>query len=354
MTKAKKRILMILILGFVSLMIVSQFVRIPYVLKQASFQAELLWGRVSIDEAIEQHAFTEPQLENLKRIPNIKRFGNEFGLKATENYSRINPTFHRTIWNVSACDPVAFKPRKWWFPIVGNVPYLGFFEKEAADKEIKQLSQEGLDTYLRTAGAYSTLGWFEDPILPSMLNWSEYAFANTILHELAHATVWLPGSVQFNESFANFVGDTASMKYMEETYGVDSSEVQLLKQRIADRKQFRLILVQLYADLDAVYSDASLATLEKKQAKKRLFAELPQRVTSAGLFHQDSYLKRVEQGTWNNARMMQFRTYNRSREWFQALYEDENQDIAAFILRLEDIVSNGDDPYKALEHAIAK
>ena len=352
MTKAKKRFLVVLTLGFAILFILSQFVRIPYILKQASFQVELLWGRIPIDEAIQTHSFTPSQLKNLERLPNIKSFGKAFGLKATDNYSRINPTFHRTIWNVSACDPLAFKPRRWWFPIVGNVPYLGFFEKEAADSEINALSVEGLDTYLSTAGAYSTLGWFEDPILPSMLDWSEYSFSNTILHELAHATVWLPGSVQFNESFANFIGDTASMQYMEETYGADSPKVLMLKQRISDRKKFRMILVQLYADLNAVYTDETRTNGEKKEQKAFLFDQLPTRVKEAGLFNEEIYLKQVQKGTWNNARMMQFRTYNRSREWFQTLYARENRDLSAFIRRLEDIVSNASDPYDALETAI--
>ena len=352
MTKVKKTFLIILVLLVGLFLVLSQFMRIPYVLKQASFQAELLWGRIPIEEAMQHHQFTETQLENLHRLPKIKAFGKKFGLRATENYSTINPTFTRTIWNVSACDPLAFEPQRWWFPIVGRVPYLGFFEKDAAQKEIEALSNQGFDTYLRTAGAYSTLGWFEDPLLPNMLNWNEYAFANTVLHELAHATVWLPGSVQFNESFANFVGDTASMKYMVDTYGEDSDEVRKLRHRLSDRKKFRRILVRLYADLNEVFQNPSYTDDEKWREKRRLYAELEQRVRHAELFNEAGYLKRVQTDEWNNARMMQFRTYNRSREWFQKLYDHENKDMDAFIRHLERIVSDGENPYKALESAI--
>ena len=88
---------------------------------------------------------------------------------------------------------------------MGRVPYLGFFRRKDAEPWIRRLENQGYETYIRTAGAYSTLGWFEDPVLPGMLKWSDYRLADTVLHELAHATVWIKGSVKFNESFASFV-----------------------------------------------------------------------------------------------------------------------------------------------------
>ena len=106
-----------------------------------------------------------------------------------------------TIYNVTGSAPLAFEPVVFWFPVVGSFPYLGFFDRDQARAHASGLRRQGKDVWVRTAGAYSTLGWFEDPILPHMLDWDEYSLAGTLLHELAHATLWVPGSVQFNESF---------------------------------------------------------------------------------------------------------------------------------------------------------
>ena len=142
------------------------------------------------------------------------------------------------------------------------------------------------------------------------------------------------------------------MQYMVKTYGKDSEKVQRLEQRLSDQKTFRLILVDLYAELDKVFENASFTDDDKLREKKRLYQDLERRVRHANLFNETGYLKRVKDGEWNNARMMQFRTYNRSLEWFQKLYEYENKDMASFIRHLKRIISDGEEPYQALETAI--
>ncbi len=326
--------------------------RVFYLLGQAGFQAQLLWGRVPLDEAIASGTFDDEQVDKLELVPEIKAFGAGIGLSATDNYDTINPTWDKTIWNVSASDPVKFANVRWWFPIVGSLPYLGFFEREPADALGNELEAEGYDVYIRTAGAYSTLGWFRDPLMPNMLKWSEYSLANTILHELAHATVWIPGSVQFNESFANFVGDEAARRYMIDRYGEGSEEVQQMRDRIADRKRWRAFMHGIYKDLDAVYEDDSLSREDKLERKASILAGLSDRVRGAGFADTERYVKYVEKGEWNNARMMQFRTYNRSRDWFEALYEREGEDLLAFMQAVKVETEGADDPYRALALAV--
>lgn len=322
--------------------------RLIYLVGAARFQAELLWGRVP-NEQVE----LEPErMERLRQVPEIKAFGKQIGLAAIGNYDTINPTWDRTIWNVSGADPVRFENRRWWFPIVGSVPYLGFFDEAKADAEVAELEADGLDVYKRTAGAYSTLGWFEDPLTPNMLKWSEHHLANTILHELAHATVWIPGSVQFNESFANFVGDEASDRYMRAKYGDDSEQVRAMQARLADATRWRQMLHAVYLELDAVYEDPALDREQKLARKAAVFADLPRRVELGGFAEPDRYLKAAREGTWNNARMMQYRTYNRSRSWFQALYEQEDRDLLRFMHAVERVTAGADDPYRALALAV--
>jgi predicted aminopeptidase len=326
--------------------------RVLYLVGQAGFQGQLLWGRVPLDEAIASGIFDDEQVAKLRLVPQIKEFGAEIGLSATENYDTINPTWDKTIWNVSASDPVKFENVRWWFPIVGSLPYLGYFERESADALGAELESEGYDVYIRTAGAYSTLGWFRDPLMPNMLKWSEYSLANTILHELAHATVWIPGSVQFNESFANFVGDEAARRYMIRTYGEDSEEVAEMRDRLDDRKRWRAFMHGIYKDLDAVYTDDSLSRDDKLARKADILGGLEARVRDAGFADTERYVKYVNKGEWNNARMMQFRTYNRSRDWFRALYVREGEDLLAFMQAVKDETEGADDPYRALALAV--
>jgi predicted aminopeptidase len=317
-------------------------------------QAAMLWGRVPIEEAIAAGHFDDEQAARLRLVPRIKAFGEEIGLSPTNNYDTVVPGWDRTIWNVSGCEPLRFENKRWWFPIVGAVPYLGFFDRESAFAFRDELAAEGLDAYARTAGAYSTLGWFEDPVLPDMLTWPEYTFANTILHELAHATVWVPGSVQFNESFANFVGDEASQQYMVATYGEDSPEVADMRARIADGARWRDVMHGVYKDLDAIYTDDTLSDEEKLARKAVVFAGITERVEAAGFAQPERWVRAVERRTWNNATMMQFRTYNRSREWFRKLYEQEGSDLLRFMHRVPEVTAGADDPYDALARAVGE
>ncbi|MCA9569474.1 MAG: aminopeptidase [Myxococcales bacterium] len=315
-------------------------------------QAELLWGRVPIEDAIAAGHYDEAQVHQLRLVPEIKAFGRDIGLSATENYDTINPTWDRTIYNVSASPPLALENERWWFPVVGSVPYLGFFDEESAEAFGDGLRAEGMDVYVRTAGAYSTLGWFRDPVMPGMLKWPEYQFANTILHELAHATVWVPGSVQFNESFANFVGDEASRRYMLAKYGEGSPEVESMRARIADGDRYRRVMHDVYRDLEALYADPALGDDAKLAQKALVFASLPNRIDGAGFAEPQRWKDALAKRTWNNATMMQFRVYNRSREWFQALYEAEGSDLLRFMHRVPEVTRGASDPYAALAEAV--
>lgn len=324
---------------------------VPYLLQQGYYQGELLWGRVPLDEAIETADLTDKQIEKLKLVEQVKAYGQRIGLSATDNYSTVNPTWNRTIYNVSACQPHAFEPVTYWFPIVGEVPYLGFFQEADATVHARALRTEGYDVRLRTAGAYSTLGWFEDPVLMNMLDWSEASLADTILHELVHATVWIPGSVQFNESFANFVGQEAARRYMLDKYGPDHKAVTKLSRRGTDRSTHRALLHQVYKDLDALYRDPDLAPAAKETRRRAIFAAIPTRVAQLPLDRSRAYVAAAQRTEWNNAKMMSFRRYNKAQDHFQAILDDEDGDLLSFILRIEKIAAGAKKPSKALQRA---
>ncbi|MEL6181542.1 MAG: aminopeptidase [Myxococcota bacterium] len=323
-----------------------------YVVRSSYYQMELLAYRESTADVKARCSLAPWQAQALATVADVKRFGREIGLAGSANYDTIATGWQRPIWNVSGCDPLAFKPKTWWFPFVGTVPYLGFFTDEDADAQIAQLREEGLDVYKRPVGAYSTLGWFEDPILLHMLEWSTFDLANIILHELTHATVWIQGSVAFNESFANFVGDTAAFRYLESRYGTQSAIYRQAQETAEDRDRWRKVLLDLYHALETLYA-SDLPPQTKLKRKAALFESLPERVRAGGFHRPEAYVRVVQaRAPWGNAHVVQFRTYNANRAWFEAVLEQHNGDLLAFMQAIKRLAEEGDgDPYKALERA---
>ena len=321
-----------------------------YVLRSAYYQAEMLGSRVPLEKARRSGRLTPEQLAALDRVDSIKAFGGQLGLKATRNYDSIALGWNRRMWNVSACEPLAFRSKTWWFPVVGRVPYLGYFERSHADGAAGKLVEEGWDVHVRETGAYSTLGWFRDPILPAMLTWGEFDLADTILHELAHATLWVKGSVAFNESFASFVGEEGAYRYLEARYGKDSEPYRRARHEQEDGDVWRELQRALYLDLERTYSDASLSPEAKGERKAQLFAAFPERVAAARFHEPERYRRAAGQGTWNNARLAQFRTYNSNRPAFEKLLARSNGDLLAFIERVRALAARGE-PFAELARA---
>ena len=205
-----------------------------------------------------------------------------------------------------------------------------------------------MDVYVREVAAYSTLGWFEDPILIPMLDWGEFDLACLILHELTHATLWLPSDVGFNESFANFVGDVAAERYMAARHGIGSEAYQETLSRRADQKLWRAVRHDLYKDLKDFYTNEEGTTEECLVGKAAIFASLSDRVKQAGFNRPEGYLRSAVEGTWNNARMIQFQAYNQDEVLFADVLNVMSGDIAALIYRMGELVDGAEDPRQVL------
>ena len=335
-------------LGLMGFVMLNASCGIGYVVSSSYHQMALLWSKVPVEDARASGELTPKQLDALDVIADVRAFGSEMGLSATENYSAIALDWDRTIWNVSGCAPDRFEAKTWWFPIVGRVPYLGFFSEEDVREKALDIGAEDMDVYVRKVAAYSTLGWFEDPILVPMLSWREFDIARLILHELTHATLWLPSDVNFNESFANFVGDVAAERYMAARHGVEGKPYLDALAGRSDQKRWRDLLHRLYQDLDALYSKDGTTRAERLEGKKAIFAMLIRRVEEAGFRRPEPYLRSAREGTWNNARMIQFRAYNQDEALFRAVLNEVGGDIVALIFRVGELVDGADDPRQAL------
>lgn len=323
-----------------------------YIIKSGFHQAELLSKREPVEAVLAGGSLSAGEEQRLRLFAEVKAFGATLGLKSTDNYSTYARTWDRRIWNLAACPELSFSAKTWWFPIVGTVPYLGFFTDEDMNTWRVRLEREGLEVSVREVGAYSTLGWFRDPVLPAMLRWDEPRIAETVSHELAHATLWIPGSVSFNESFASVVGEAAGDAFLVQKYGAESAEVRAARDGNHDWIVFQGLLAALYAELDAVYRDVTASDAQKRDRKAALYASLSDRVLASALRQKPRWLQLVRTSTWNNPRLAQFHTYNSGEADFAAVLTACEGDIECFIERIRTITAGKRDPFAALHRAV--
>ena len=156
-----------------------------------------------------------------------------------------------------AAPPFEIKARTWSFPIAGAVPYLGYFREEGARSKAVELEQEGFDTYVRGATAYSTLGWLRDPLLSSMLSDEDGEMANLLFHETTHDHVYIGGQSGFNEGAASFIGEYGERFYLEKRFGTDSEPVRQWTLRREKRRQRALEVKTFAQSLQRYYTESA-------------------------------------------------------------------------------------------------
>lgn len=187
-----------------------------YLVYQAKGQLHILTHKQSFEEYKAAGHLTPEQVENLKLIEQIKLYSvDSLAYKPTNNFTEVYDQNERPLlWVISASEKFKIQPYYWHFPLIGSVSYKGFFDQLKAVSEKNRLIAEGYDVDLRSVSAWSTLGWFSDPVLSSMLNRSKGSLCNLIFHELFHATYYAPSSVDYNENLASFIAHKATLQFL--------------------------------------------------------------------------------------------------------------------------------------------
>ena len=251
-----------------------------YLAQAGCGQIDIMLRARSLERAARDESLPEHTRALLAAVPEIKRFGERQGLRPTGNY-RTFVQLDRpvVVFVVTASDPLAFRPKTWWFPIVGRVPYLGWFDKDRARLFADDLRAEGLDVDLGGAEAYSTLGWFDDPVLSTMLGSGDEAIGNladVVLHESVHATLFVNGQTRFNESLAEFVAGHLARVYLDERFGRGSREKSAFEDGERRGDERRRQMHAAYEELAALYASKK-PDAEKLAEKRRILADLRRR-----------------------------------------------------------------------------
>jgi predicted aminopeptidase len=292
-----------------------------------------------------------PEDEFTRRVMDIRRFAlEELGLRETSNYTRyvdIDRDYLAAVVSASAAD--SFTRHEWWFPIVGSVPYKGFFNPADARKERAKLEKKGLDVWVRGVDAFSTLGWFSDPLYSYMRAYPAHRLADLIIHESLHATVYLKSHAQFNEELAEFVGSEGSRLYIEKTFGAGSDEY--ITGSDDDSAVYRGVIRELIAELEPVYA-SDMPREEKLQKKAGIIQAAKARFDENydTLFQNDRY-RFFSELSINNAYLELYRLYYEEDRYFQDLYTRSGRDLRAFITVVKTLKPKGD-PKAQLEKAL--
>ena len=197
-----------------------------YVLRAAYEEGKILWRREPIANFIQNAEVPQDTNEKLLLVLAVREYSRDvLKLNVRGSYSSYSYVDRPDLtYIVIAAPKTELRPYTWWFLIIGSVPYKGYFSKQDAEAEIERLKAEGYDTNMRTSAAFSTLGWFDDPLLSHLLKYDRVMLSEIVFHELFHNTLYVKGASAFNESVANFVGHRASIDFFRERSGEGSAE----------------------------------------------------------------------------------------------------------------------------------
>lgn len=305
-------------------------------LARAAYEEGKILARRQPIAALIADPVTEPALRaKLQLVLDARRFAiDSLGLKAQEEFTTFSHLDRDTLVLVLSAayrDSLAF--RTWWFPVVGRVPYKGFFDFDAGRREAKAVDAAGFDAVLRPASAFSTLGWFNDPLLPTTLKLDTLELANTVIHELVHTTYYAPGQAVFNESVANFVGSRGAERFFRargQTKAADD-----VARRWDDERIFGTFWSALYASMDSAFQAHPGDRAARLVARDTVFAHaryalrttLAPRLTTMD----SAAIARVR---LNTAAVLARRIYLTDLDLFERVFAASQSDIRVTIAKL--------------------
>lgn len=341
----------LLVGGFSTAYLASGEVR--YLWRAGMEETRILASRRPLAELVRDSSVSADRRDQLQLVLDARAFAASIDFEASETYTTFADVGRDTLLMVLSASPRnCICPHTWKYPIVGRVPYKGFFDQAAARAEADRFSAKGYDTYLRPAGAFSTLGWFEDPLLSTALTRDSVELVALVLHEIAHNSLYVKSATPFNESFAQFAGYRAAERFFRER-GDTGRAVSA-----ANRWLDEIVLGRFYHDfvsrLEAFYDTkpdsaavdsgrAAIAAWAREELEGPVAAEL--RTMRVG---------RLPERPINNARLVGVRIYRTRLELFEAWYERHGRDVKASVAALRELTAGaeGDEAFTRLEKAL--
>ena len=326
---------------------------IRYVSRAGFEEIRILQNREPIGELVADGT-TDPAVRHaLRLVLDSRDYAAFLGLEAKETYTTYSDVGRDTLLLVLQAAPRdCICPYTWKYPIVGRIPYKGFFDFNAARREADRLSAMGYDVYLRPSAAFSTLGWFNDPLLSTALTRDSVELAATVFHEIAHNTLYVKSATPFNESFAQFVGYRSAESFFAGRS--DTANARQASSRLHDEMVLGEFYAELVARLDSLYATKpDSAGLERGRAEAAAWARAQLQGPVAARLR--SYrLGNLPERPINNARLIGATLYRTRLDLFDRWFDRHGRDVRESVRSLEALVrgAEGDTAFARLEAAV--
>lgn len=320
-----------------------------YLVRAAFEEAKILLARRPITEVIADSATSAGLRQRLALVRDARAFAVQtLGLEAGESFTTYTQLWRDTLILVlSAARRDTLAPHTWWFPVVGRVPYKGFFDVRQALRARDELSRRGFDTFLRPAGAFSTLGWFNDPLLSTTVGQDTLDLASTVIHELLHNTLFVRGHVAFNESFASFVGARGAELFFR-SRGAPAAAARV-DSLWADDKLLGTFWEVTARAIDSVLAIPGRDSSTRVAARDTVYAKM-RRVLLDDLAPRMPTMPRraLERVALDNAYLLARRLYAQDLFLFDEVHRRAGGDLRGTIGLVRRLVEGQSDPYRAV------
>jgi predicted aminopeptidase len=325
-----------------------------YIARAAYEEGRILWNRKPIDDALARGDLPADIRAKLQTVLAVRKFAaDNLGLNvggAYESYANVDKG--AIVHVVMAAPRDSLEPYTWWFPIVGHVPYRGYFQESDANAEAAKLESDGLDTMVRPSVAFSSLGFFDDPLLTNLLKLDRVELAGVLIHELFHRTYYLASDAMFDESAANYVGSAGAVAFFAATDGESAPSTIAARGILDSDLKFARFLLQEQARLLRIYT-ADLSKEELDKQREAAFAAI--KADYAALEPSLSGLERfdLDKQPLNNAVLVNYLIYFHQLDNFAALDRMNHGDLRATIAQIISIAkAHPGDPFYAISQVV--
>ena len=328
---------------------------VSYLAHGACSEIRLLLNRKPIESVLEKKDLKPAVRSNLELVLEVRRFADDnLGLNVGGAYKTVTAVDKSAVsWVLMAAQPDQLTPYTWYFPIVGSVPYKGYFKLAQAQAASASMEDQGLDTFIRPAVAFSSLGYFNDPLLSNLLGLDHVVLAGVIIHELFHRTYFLASNVMFDESAANYVGSRGAIAFFDHLKGPNSEDSAIARSVLQSDLKFGVFLAGEEKKLLALYNSGKPRAEILKQ-RTALFHQIQSDYTTlkghlSGLDRFD-----LDKVKLNNAVLINYQLYFHNLQDFAALDALHQCDLRSTIEAIIKLArSDPEDPFGIIHKTVA-
>jgi len=310
---------------------------IAYYSQAIKGQCQMLCCHQSVRKIAKDNTKPAKLRKQMQLVLNLREYAHsKLGMNPGENYlrfKRLNRKF--ALWVVYAAPEFDTRLKSWWYPVAGRFTSRGWFSEKAARRYAESLAAQGLDVHVGGAPAYSTLGWFDDPVLDTFINYSESDLAELIFHELAHGRFFLAGDATFNESFATATARAAVFKWLKDNRDTDAHD--RYRAECLRHDTFIKLVLETRQKLDAIY----ISGVSEEMMRTQKVITIENLRNQIDRLHDEdpeySRLARWAKRPLNNANLAAIAVYNQNVSAFSRMHERNDRDFRQYFEAVESL-----------------